>query len=127
LGKNGQRVTLLTDVRRGDLTGASTASLATRLLKHVAATPEAYEVAVLDAGFKVKAVQALSSFTTHATRALGCLYQARWSIEQVPLVVKPTLEGIGDRPLAKGSLGTSPSETVKSGLKRAQNIIRWKV
>jgi hypothetical protein len=56
-----------------------------------------------------------------------CLYQARWSIEQVPLVVKQTLEGIGDRPLAKGSLGTSLSETVKSGLKRAQNIIRWKV
>jgi hypothetical protein len=60
LGKNGQRVTLLTDVRRGNLTGASTASLATRLLKHIAATLEANEVAVLDAGFKVKAVQAVS-------------------------------------------------------------------
>ena len=55
---NGQRVTLLTDVLRGDLTDASSASLASRLLKRVAATLTADEVAVLDAGFKVKAVQA---------------------------------------------------------------------
>jgi hypothetical protein len=55
---NGQRVTLLTDVLRGDLTSASTTSLAARLLKRVAATLEADEMAVLDAGFKVKAIQA---------------------------------------------------------------------
>jgi hypothetical protein len=55
---NGQRVTLLTDVLRGDLTDASSASLAARLLKRVAATLGADEMAVLDAGFKVKAVQA---------------------------------------------------------------------
>ena len=53
-----QRVTLLTDLVRGELTSSSTASLSTRLLKRVAATLAADEVAVLDAGFKAKAVQA---------------------------------------------------------------------
>lgn len=53
-----QRVTLLTDLVRGELTSSSTASLSTRLLKRVAASLAADEVAVLDAGFKVKAVQA---------------------------------------------------------------------
>jgi len=55
---NGQRVTLLNDVLRGDLTDASSASLAARMLKRVAATLAADDMAVLDAGFKVKAVQA---------------------------------------------------------------------
>jgi hypothetical protein len=55
---NGQRVTLLTDVLRGDLTDASSAPLAAQLLKRVSTTLGANEMAVLDAGFKVKAVQA---------------------------------------------------------------------
>jgi hypothetical protein len=54
---NGQRVTLLNDVLRGDLTDASSASLTSRLLERVATTLAADGVAVLDAGFKVKAVQ----------------------------------------------------------------------
>jgi hypothetical protein len=54
----GQRVTLLSDVLRGNLTDASSASLAARLLKRVATTLATDEMAVLDAGFKVKAVQA---------------------------------------------------------------------
>jgi hypothetical protein len=52
-----QRVTVITDLVRGDLTDASTASLQTRLVKHVARTLEAGEVAVFDAGFEVKEVQ----------------------------------------------------------------------
>lgn len=67
---NGQRVTLLTAVLRGDLTDASSASLAAQLLKRVAATLGADEMAVLDAGFKVKAVQAagLSRFVIRGAK-----------------------------------------------------------
>jgi len=54
---NGQRVTWLTHVLRGDLADASSAPLTSRLLKRVATTLAADGVAVLDAGFKVKAVQ----------------------------------------------------------------------
>jgi hypothetical protein len=54
---NGQRVTWLTHVLRGDLTDVSSVSLTSRLLKRVATTLAADEMAVLDAGFKVKAVQ----------------------------------------------------------------------
>jgi len=67
---NGQRVTLLTDVLRGDLTDASSTSLAAQLLKRVAATLGADEMAVLDAGFKVKAVQAagISRFVVRGSK-----------------------------------------------------------
>ncbi|HUT14650.1 MAG TPA: hypothetical protein VMY98_00195 [Anaerolineae bacterium] len=67
---NGQRVTLLTDVLRGDLTDASSASLAARLLKRVATTLAADEMTVLDAGFKVKAVQAagISRFVVRGSK-----------------------------------------------------------
>jgi hypothetical protein len=70
---NGQRVTLLTDVLRGDLTDASNASLAARLLKRVAATLGADEMAVLDAGFKVRAVQAagISRFVVRGAKNLA--------------------------------------------------------
>lgn len=52
-----QRVTVITDLVRGDLTDASTASFQTRLVKHVARTLEPDEIAVYDAGFEVKEVQ----------------------------------------------------------------------
>lgn len=53
-----QRVTLLTDLIRGDLTSASARTVPARLLERVATTLVGDEIAVLDAGFKVKAVQA---------------------------------------------------------------------
>jgi len=52
-----QRVTLLTDLIRGDLASASARTVPARLLERVARTLAADEIAVLDAGFKVKAVQ----------------------------------------------------------------------
>jgi len=52
-----QRVTLLTDLIRGDLTSASAQTVPTRLLERVAKTLAADGIAVLDAGFEVKAVQ----------------------------------------------------------------------
>jgi len=51
-----QRVTLLTDLIRGDLTSASARTVPARLLERVAKTLAADEIAVLDAGFKVKAM-----------------------------------------------------------------------
>lgn len=70
---NGQRVTLLTDVLRGDLSDVSSASLAAQLLKRVAATLGADEMAVLDAGFKVKAVQAagISRFVVRGAKTFA--------------------------------------------------------
>jgi hypothetical protein len=70
---NGQRVTLLSDILRGELTDASSASLASRLLKRVAAILTADEMAVLDAGFKVKAVQAagISRFVVRGAKNLA--------------------------------------------------------
>jgi hypothetical protein len=53
-----QRVTLLTDLIRGDLASASARTVPARLLERVAKTLAADGIAVLDAGFKVKAVQA---------------------------------------------------------------------
>jgi len=59
---NGQRVTLLTDIVRGQLTAQPTdsapPSLVTRLLQRAFFTLKANQVAVLDAGFEVKQVQA---------------------------------------------------------------------
>jgi hypothetical protein len=52
-----QRVTVITDLVRGDMTDASTASFQTRLVKRVAQTLEADEIGVFDAGFEVKEVQ----------------------------------------------------------------------
>jgi hypothetical protein len=52
-----QRVTLLTDLIRGDLASASAGTVPARLLERVAKTLAADGIAVLDAGFKVKAVQ----------------------------------------------------------------------
>jgi hypothetical protein len=53
-----QRVTLLTDLIRGDLASASARTVPARLLERVAKTLAADGIAILDAGFKVKAVQA---------------------------------------------------------------------
>jgi hypothetical protein len=52
-----QRVTVLTDLIRGDLTSASAQTVPARLLERVAKTLAADGIAVLDAGFEVKAVQ----------------------------------------------------------------------
>ena len=52
-----QRVTVITDLVRGDLNDPSTMSFQTRLVKHAAHTLERDEIAVLDAGFEVKEVQ----------------------------------------------------------------------
>jgi len=53
-----QRVTLLTDLIRGDLASASARTVPARLLERVAKTLASDGIAVLDAGFKIKAVQA---------------------------------------------------------------------
>jgi hypothetical protein len=52
-----QRVTLLTDLIRGALASASAQTVPARLLERVAKTLAADGIAVLDAGFEVKAVQ----------------------------------------------------------------------
>jgi hypothetical protein len=51
-----QRMALLTDLVRADLTDPSETALQTRLLKQVALALEADEMPVFDAGFKVKAL-----------------------------------------------------------------------
>lgn len=55
---NGQRVALITDVIRADLSTASEASLRTDLLRQVAQTLAENEMPVLDAGFKIRELQA---------------------------------------------------------------------
>ena len=53
-----QRVTVLTDLVRGDLADASSASFQTRLVNRAAQTLVADEIAIFDAGFEVREVQA---------------------------------------------------------------------
>jgi hypothetical protein len=62
---NGQRVALITDLVRADLGTASEASLRTDLLRQVAQTLAENEMPVLDAGFKIRELQAaeLSRYT----------------------------------------------------------------
>jgi len=62
---NGQRVALITDLVRADLSTASEASLRTDLLRRVAQTLAENEMPVLDAGFKIRELQAakLSRYT----------------------------------------------------------------
>ena len=54
---NGQRVALITDLVRADLSTASEASLRTDLLRQVAQTLAENEMPVLDAGFKIRELQ----------------------------------------------------------------------
>lgn len=55
---NGQRVALITDLVRADLSAASEVSLRTDLLRQVAQTLAENEMPVLDAGFKIRELQA---------------------------------------------------------------------
>jgi hypothetical protein len=52
-----QRVTVLTDLIRGDLDDTSSVSFQTRLVKHAARKLTADEIAIFDAGFEVREVQ----------------------------------------------------------------------
>jgi hypothetical protein len=105
---NGQRVTVLTDVLRGELTDPSTASLASRLLKHIAQTLTAKEIAVLDAGFKVKAAQAagLSRFVVRGAKNFTARrntlppYSGRGCKPRYGLLVRPLARKRKDRTIA---------------------------
>jgi hypothetical protein len=114
---NGQRVTLLTDILRGDLTSTSSASLATRLLQRVAATLAADEVVVLDAGFKVKAVQAagLSRFVMRGARNLAA---RRNTLPPYSGRGRKPVYGVLVRPLARkrkeGTIAATPPDRVET-------------
>ena len=105
---NGQRVTLLTDVLRGDLTDASSEPLATQLLKRVATTLGANEMAVLDAGFKVRAVQAagISRFVVRGAKNFAArrnrlpAYKGRGRKPEYGASVRPLAQESKDRTIA---------------------------
>lgn len=105
---NGQRVTLLTDVLRGELTDASSASLAARLLKRVAVMLAVDEMAVLDAGFKVKAVQAagISRFVMRGAKNFAARrnrlppYTGRGRRPEYGALVRPLARKRKDRTIA---------------------------
>lgn len=98
---NGQRVTLLTDIVRGQLTAPATdsppPSLITRLLQRAFLTLKANQVVVLDAGFESKQVQAakITRFVMRGAKNLTarrnklCPYKGRGAPPKYGELVRP--------------------------------------
>jgi hypothetical protein len=98
-----QRMALLTDVIRGDLTDPSDGALQTELLKQVAAGLAADEIPVFDAGFKPKALYAagLPRFVVRLAKN----FTARRNVLPTSSGGRPPEYGVIVRPLARSYRG----------------------
>ena len=96
---NGQRVALITDLVRADLSTASEASLRTDLLRQVAQTLAENEMPVLDAGFKIRELQA-AQFPRYTVR-LAVNFTARRNCLPLSEGGRPPEYGEVVRPLAR--------------------------
>lgn len=111
-----QRLALLTNLLRADLSDPSEASLQTKLLEQVARDLAEDEIAVLDAGFKIKALQGagLTRFVLRSAKN----FTARRNVLPAYSGGRPPEYGVIVRPLARSYNGkqieASPPDRVET-------------